>query len=343
MADEPIDVISKTAQECIRQVPVIVLGSGASFSHKIRGMPELANYLQVHIIADGQAEIDAWTLIRTSIANGDGLEVALQKNAVPQSLVRKIVALTWTAIATDDLALLQRVLAGNEVFPLSELIQKLFDSTANTLNIVTPNYDRIAEYACDFSDCMHLTGFMPGLIRRREGADAISIRRGTHRARTTRIWKVHGSLDWFEDDHGAVYSLPLSKSLPEGFHPLIVTPGVSKYERTHDEPFRSALHGADNALGSASAVLCVGYGFRDTHIQPRLVERCRQKNVPIVILAKTLTEETKKFMTNSAGDAYLALEDCDEGTRAFSREFENGAIIADQKLWSFDQFNRLVL
>jgi hypothetical protein len=335
--------ISKIAQNCVQHNPAIVLGSGASVAHQIRGMGALADYLRDNLDVQGQEEEAAWTLIRTALANGDGLEEALQKTAAPTSMVRKIVNLTWEAIASDDLALLERAAIGQEAFPLSDLIRALFKSTNNTINIVTPNYDRVAEYAADVAECIHATGFVPGVIRRREGADTILVRKGNHPARTVRIWKVHGSLDWFEDTNGTVVSLPLSKQLPDGFLPLIVTPGVSKYERTHDEPFRSAIQGADVALGRAGAFLCVGYGFRDTHIQPKLVERCRQKNVPIVILAHTLTEEARQFLANNAGAAYLAMEDCDEGTRIYTPETPDGEIIEDQKIWSFEEFNKLVL
>ena len=305
-------------------------------------MGPLANYLHDELEAVGGEETDAWTLIRTALVHGDGLEEALQNTTAPSSLVEKIVTLTWTAIAADDLNLLQRVADGSEKLPLSDMIRGLFKSTSNVLNIVTPNYDRVAEYACDLADVMHITGFAPGIIGRREGADQITIRRGNYQARTVRVWKVHGSLDWFESRSSAVFSLPLSDALPDGFRPLIVTPGVSKYERTHDEPFRSALQGADAALGSSSAFLCAGYGFRDTHIEPRLVERCRQRNVPVVVLARTLTAEAKRFLVERAGTSYLALEKCDEGTRVYSPDVDDGTIIRGRDLWSFDQFNDLV-
>ena len=337
-----IDSIAKIAQNCVQHHPVVVLGSGASVAHQIRGMGALADYLRDNLNVQGQEE-DAWTLIRTALANGDGLEEALQQTTAPSSLVKKIVDLTWEAIANDDLMLLQRAAANQESFPLSDLIRALFKSTNNTINIVTPNYDRVAEYASDIAEFIHATGFVPGLIRRREGADSILVRKGNYPARTVRIWKVHGSLDWFEDANGAVVSLPLSKQLPDGFSPLIVTPGVSKYERTHDEPFRSAIQGADAALGRATAFLCLGYGFRDTHIQPKLVERCRQRNVPLVVLARTLTEEARQFLTDNGGAAYLALEGCDEGTRAYTPETPHGETIPGQNLWSFEEFNKLVL
>ena len=343
MADDPLELVSKTAQDCIQRVPTIVLGSGASVPHGIRGVGPLAEFLREHIEPDDEEETDAWTLIRTALANGNGLEEALQAHAAPASLVEKIVALTWKAIATDDLLLLRRVASGAEDLPLAQLVHGLFQSTATTLQIVTPNYDRVAEYACDYADIIHLNGFVPGLIRRREGNDTVLVRRGNYPARTVRIWKVHGSLDWFEARDGTLLALPLSNDIPDGFRPLVVTPGVSKYERTHDEPFRSALQGADSALDSAPAFFCVGYGFRDSHIEPRLKERCQRHNVPIVILARTLTDEAKRFLTAGAGNAYLALEHCDAGTRIYAPQIGEGTVIAGRNLWSFDEFISLVL
>ncbi len=343
MADDPLEFVAKTAQDCIQRVPTIVLGSGASVPHGIRGIGPLSEYLRTHIEPENDEETESWTLIRTALANGDGLEEALQATVAPASLVEKIVSLTWQAIATDDLLLLQRVASGTEQLPLARLVHSLFQSTASSLQIVTPNYDRVAEYACDVADVIHLDGFVPGLVRRREGSDTVMVRRGNYPARSVRIWKVHGSLDWFEARNGQVLSLPLSNDLPDNFLPLVVTPGVSKYERTHDEPFRSALQGADNALGSASSFFCVGYGFRDAHIEPRLKERCQTQNVPIVILARTLTDEAKAFLSAGAGSSYLALEHCESGTRIYSPQIEDGTIIAGRNLWSFDEFINLVL
>lgn len=341
--EKVVERIATLAQSCIQQHPVVILGSGASVVHGLRGMGDLAQYLRDHIDPDEGEETDAWLLIRTALADGDGLEEALLKTAAPLSLVEKIVTLTWQAIAEDDLALMARAARGQEHFSLSDLLQGMFKSTHMVTNIVTPNYDRVAEYATDIAGYIHATGFAPGIIRSREGGDPVSIRRGAHAARTVRIWKVHGSLDWFVDNAGRVVSLPFSDRLPENFEPLIVTPGVSKYERTHDEPFRSAIQGADRALDQAASFLCVGYGFRDRHIQPKIVEKCRQRNVPIVILARTLTDEAKGFLADSAGQAYMALEKDGDGTRVFMPEHPKGLSIAQPDLWSFDNFNKMSL
>jgi len=342
--DEKIlEQIARAAQHCFEQHPVVILGSGASAVHNIRGMAPLAAYLLEYVVPDQGQEAEQWLLIRTALENGDGLEEALLKTTAPLSLVAKIVSLTWKAIATDDIALMARAARGEEHFHLADLLRGMFRSTHHFIDIVTPNYDRVAEYAADIAGCVHATGFVPGIIRQREGADTVAIRRGAHPARTARVWKVHGSLDWFARPDGTVVSLPIFETLPETFAPLIVTPGVSKFERTYDEPFRSAIQGADAALGAATSFLCVGYGFRDRHIEPKIVERCKQSNVPIIILARQLTDEAKQFIAKNAGHTYLALEKYGEGTRAFSPDYPAGITIHRPDVWSFESFNKMVL
>lgn len=340
MATKLIEQIAKIPQNCVQQNPVIVLGSGASAPYDLRGMGPLAKHLLDTVDATPGEEEDAWLLVRTALAQEEGLEEALLKNAVPASLVTKIINRTWEAIAADDLNLLYRASRRETEFALSRLLQGLFRSTQKVISIVTTNYDRVAEYSVDLAGYMHETGFSPGLIRSRQ-QNAFVPFLGTQEIRRVRIWKVHGSLDWFSDGSDVPICLPLTPTVPEGFSPLIVTPGTSKYERTHDEPFRSAIQGADAAIAGANAILCVGYGFRDRHIQPKIIERCRGSNVPIVVLARTLTPEAHDFLKKSGGRSWLAMERHDENTRVFSPEHPDGVDL-DGDAWSFDGFNRLV-
>ncbi|HBF30461.1 SIR2 family protein [Rhizobium sp.] len=340
MATKLIEQIAKTAQNCVQQNPVIVLGSGASASYGLRGMGPLAKHLIDTVDASIGEEEDAWLLVRTALSQDEGLEEALLNNSVPASLLAKIINRTWEAIAADDLNLLYRASRRETEFALSRLLQGLFRSTQKVISIVTTNYDRVAEYSVDLAGYMHETGFSPGLIRSRQQSAFVPFL-GNQEIRRVRIWKVHGSLDWFSDKEDVPICLPLTPTVPEGFSPLIVTPGTSKYERTHDEPFRSAIRGADAAIGGANAILCVGYGFRDRHIQPKIIERCRGGNVPIIVLARTLTPEAHEFLNKSGGRSWLAMQMHEGNTRVFSPEHPDGADL-DGDTWSFDGFNRLV-
>lgn len=337
-----LEDLAKQCQNCAQKNPVIVLGSGASIPHGIRGMGDLAVWLRDKVEAAAGEESDQWLLVKTALANGDHLEAALENKALPESLVVKIVRSTWDFIAQDDYSLLKSAIKTETTFPLRSLFTGLFRSTNRNVHVVTTNYDRVAEYAADSGGYIHNTGFLPGYLRRADGAENLIFKQGSNLARTVTVWKVHGSLDWFSDPNGGVMSLPMTSELPDGLVPLIVTPGVSKYQRTHDEPFRGAIHGADRVLNAASAFICVGYGFRDSHIHPKLVTRCRVHDAPILVLARTLTPEAKGFLKNNAGRHYLALENHDDGTMVYNRENPDGVVVTGCKYWELPALNDLI-
>lgn len=337
-----LDTLATLCQNCASKNPTIVLGSGASIPHGIKGMGDLAEWLKANVDAEEGDESDAWLLVKTALNSGDHLEAALENNALPDTLVVKVVRSTWDFIARDDYSLFKSAITGDEAFPLQSLFTGLFRSTNRNLNVITTNYDRVAEYAADSGAYIHHNGFLPGYLRQSQGADQLSFKSGNVRAKTVTIWKVHGSLDWFVEPRGNVISLPLTSDLPNGLTPLIVTPGVSKYQRTHDEPFRSAIQGADHVLNSATSIICIGYGFRDSHIHPKLITRCRVHNIPILVAARTLTQEARDFLSTNAGRYYVALEKHENGTMVYTYEYPNGVKIEDSSYWELVELNKLI-
>ncbi len=205
-------------------------------------------------------------------------------------------------------------------------------------------YDRVAEFACNSKNVLFQTGFAPGYIQKWESTGRIKMMHGSKPSRIVKIWKVHGSLDWFRTADERTIGLPVFE-LPssELCSPLIVTPGLNKYEKTSEDPFRTTINGADEALKTASAFLCVGFGFRDKHIHPKIIERCRERNVPTVVLARSLTDEAKEFLKNNAGTKYLGIEKSGSGSRVFSPAAPDGFEVGTPDLWSLDGFNSLVL
>lgn len=131
-------------------------------------------------------------------------------------------------------------------------------------------------------------------------------------------------------------------TVPRGFTPAIVTPGTEKYRRTHDEPFRSAMHSADDAVARANAFLCIGYGFNDDHLQPLMMERCTRPEVPLVLITKEISSTAHRFLKSGRCSRYVALEESKNGTRMFSHEFPDGLELTDQSYWRLDQFLPLI-
>lgn len=306
-------------------------------------MGKLGEFLRDNMQTDGQAEEDAWILIRTALANGDHLEAALEGKALPNTLLEKIVSLTWQCVNEKDMVLLNVAASTGGQFALGRLLAGMFNSTQSEIHVVTTNYDRVAEFACNSKGVLFQTGFAPGYVQKWESTGGVKFRHGAKASRVVKIWKVHGSLDWFRTADERTVGLPVFELPPAEYAPLIVTPGLNKYEKTHEDPFRTTINGADAALREASAFLCVGFGFRDQHIHPKIIERCREKNVPIVVLARTLTDEAKDFLRNKAGTNYMGIEKSGAGSKVLSTDSPDGLEVAAPNLWSLEGFNDLIL
>ena len=306
-------------------------------------MGTLSDYLRDKMQTYSQAEEDAWLLVRTALADGEHLEGALEGKNLPDSLLATIIGLTWQCVNEKDRALMNAAISIGDEFALGQLLAGMFNSTQSEIHVVTTNYDRVAEYACNSKGILFQTGFAPGYIQKWESNSGVKFRHGSKASRVVKIWKVHGSLDWFRTADERTVGLPVFELPPAEYIPLIVTPGLNKYEKTHEDPFRTTINGADTALRSASAFLCVGFGFRDQHIHPKIIERCREKNVPIVVLAHTLTEEAKDFLKHKAGTNYMGIEQTENGSKVYSPEDPDGVDIAAADLWSLPGFNHLVL
>ena len=340
--DLDIKEISKLAQKCFTAQPTIILGSGSSAPFGLPSMDALKTYLVANIAVDSAAETDAWTLVRTALASGDHLEASLEGKNLPQSLLSKIVQATWNCVNEKDRDLFQSLSQNPNPLPLGQVLKGLFRSSNREVDIVTTNYDRVVEYSCNSVGVLFHTGFTPGYLQSWAGDSSFHFMQGTKKTRTARIWKVHGSLDWFQIQDGQTIGMPIFSEPSANQTPQIVTPGLNKYQKTHEDPFRSTMNGADRALKAASAFLCVGYGFRDEHIHPKINQRCREENIPTVVLARTLTDEAKAFLRGRAGSNYLGIEMAGAGSKAYSSSHPDGIEIPKPNLWSLDCFYQLV-
>ena len=222
---------------------------------------------------------------------------------------------------------------------LVELIKKVLAPTPNKAAIVTTNYDRLAEYAADGVGATTVTGFEGSLIKKLElPSTSLKTKRIRARERVVDVWKVHGSLDWFVAPDGTIASFPLARTIPENFQPLIVPPGKDKYSSTHDEPYRTIIAEADNAFVQAGAYLCVGYGFNDEHIQPKLLAQITNGK-PIVVLARTMTQACKKHIVEAGISKYLIFEFFDPThTKVYGNGWEE---IYEGQYWLLDNFMKI--
>lgn len=84
-----------------------------------------------------------------NLSSGLDLEAALADIVFCPEIIDDIRRVTWEIISKSDLELFYRIIFNQEQIPLSRLIKFFYQPHPQCVNIITTNYDRVIEYACD--------------------------------------------------------------------------------------------------------------------------------------------------------------------------------------------------
>lgn len=321
-------------QGYLENSPLIVLGSGASVPYEIPSMAKLAEEIRKSYTVSSDPNYNNFC----KIVDESGLERAIDAIDLLPETLKEIRRVVWNTVNEKDILYFdQHPIAPPKA--LVELIRKVLAPTPNKATIVTTNYDRLAEYAADGIGATAVTGFEGSLIRKLElPSTPLKTKRTRVRERVVDIWKVHGSLDWFIDPDGEIAAFPLTRTIPNIFQPLIIPPGKQKYSSTHDEPYRTIIAEADNAFVQAGAYLCIGYGFNDEHIQPKLLTQI-SNNKPIVVLVRTMTPACRKHIVDAGINKFLVFEYADD---THTKVYGNGwNETYDGQYWLLENFLKI--
>jgi len=302
----------KQLQSYLENNPLVILGSGASADYGLPMMSDLTTDIKAHSSEFTEDEFSAFCDNLKTYS----LEKAIDKTDLSDASRETIRDIVWNSINKHDKEFFSRLLSDKTNFAIADLLKKIIATAPNTAVIVTTNYDRIAEYAADILGATAITGFEGCLIKKLELPIAnVRNKRIRARERTVEIWKVHGSLDWFIDAAGNIASYPLSNTIPDKHKPLIIPPGKDKYGATHGEPYRDIITQVDAAFSRAGSYMCIGYGFNDEHIQPKLIEQIKGGK-PIVVLCKSATDACKRYVSGIEVQKFVILECSSDGKTA---------------------------
>lgn len=334
------DALLKQLQDWTNRVPLIVLGSGASVPFKLPSMWTLGNHIKKTISFTDTDDQTQFEIFKTLFdANGD-LEATLSELQLNEIVLNEIVCKTWDLVSKSDLEAYEFFLNSIKDFPLAKLTEHLLSTANKKLSIVTTNYDRLAEYAASFSKATICTGYAQNYVGHFSNTiHQNPLLKGYYGQ--VNIWKVHGSLDWFKTNNDENIQLPLRHTIPNNCKPSIVTPGLSKYFETHNEPYRTILTQADNEIESANGFLCIGYGFNDIHVQLKLIENIKSK--PIIVITKELTPKTKQSILSGNCKQYIMLEEANgTDTRVYSSSFGEH-ILPNVSYWALGEYLKLII
>ena len=335
------------AQKCMKEVPVIILGSGSSVDLGVPGMGGLQQALcSAPLPPNASSELKKeWEDFKVKLSDGDNFEKILSEFEASPDIGNHATTIIQSEIARADWRAILNI-ARDDSTPLSDMFDYLMRSDRREIHVVTTNYDRIAECAADKAGYRHYAGFTHGYLRQPGVDNEKFIPSRRINCGVVNVWKVHGSVDWFyhPSKPSEVYALPISDGHPgDEWAPAIILPGNLKFQRSLADPFRTIMvEKADRAMTNSKSILCIGCGFNDWHILPKLEKCCQKRETILVILAEKLTENAKDFLRRCKCHRRLALESASEGKcRMFSSEYPDGVEV-DEEFWRLSSFMSLV-
>lgn len=336
MSNDFENSVAILAQKYLADNPLVILGSGASAGYGLPTMQMLSKKLicELKEILSGD---ETWKAFSKNLSKHGDLERTLQEIRLSPDAEQMMLRKIWSIISDADLAVIEKLRNHELELAQTILFKKLLQAHPRNIEVITTNYDRLAEYAADQAGAEVYDGFVGRFIRLFSGS-LHPYRKGI---KIVQIWKVHGSIEWFEDQNGFPVAYPMQSSLPKHLRPMIVTPGVAKYQETHRDPYRTVISKADSAIIQASCYLCLGYGFNDDHLQEKLVQQIHRENKPVVLLTKCATERAKELVAGGKAKKYLIVEEKEEDTSLVTANNLNG--LMKGKYWQLDKFVSLWL
>lgn len=340
--------ILKKCQDFLSNPPVVVLGTGSSIELGMPGMARLQSLIQGHLSDIDIKEEDKNKLMED--INNFGLEAGLAKHTQivdTEKILNRIIEVTWELIFENDTAIFKKIINDINPLPLQRFIAR-YKGKFPLINIITTNYDRLIEYAIDREkDFVLYRGFPNSFHSRFNTDERLKIEYLSNSTKLTQInlWKVHGSIDWFEENDVVVSFNPHYCC---GHKKFIITPGLNKYSDSHKNPYREIIAKADSAINSSKNFFCAGYGFNDSHIQEYLELRLREQDVKMIVLAQDLTDSAKKVFFNHKNNAECVLIESGEtlkDCRIYTdlKDDSSSIEIKNFPIWNISNFSKSVL
>lgn len=141
-------------------------------------------------------------------------------------------------------------------------------SRNHAVEIFTPNYDTLMEQALESMNIPYFDGFTGSC---NAFFDLHSIENDNLPPRWARLWKLHGSINWWLDENGNVCRNNGSKL---NCAQQMVYPSHLKYDQSRRMPYLAMLDRLGKFLSDGQSILITcGYSFADQHLNEVITQR----------------------------------------------------------------------
>jgi len=353
------DEILEELQAVIRSIPTLIVGSGHSCAYGLPSMKDIGDYLLAELprLLSESNSIRLWEKIRGSIAEDfeEGLnELSPSNKGVDELLqtIRRLITILFRekCSASERFVLSQGVLANPEKVALLRLMKMVYGGCSpNTagIDVITTNYDTLIELLSDAGGLPVQTGFKGHRFRgfspdtlvnpvysQRIVSEKGRFKRDFNVVRSVRILKPHGSVNWVIDRGRPAEMLAYGDS----DECAVVVPGPFKYKDALVNSLFDEIRAIMNdVLKSATAVVAIGFGFNDDHLQNVLKDRLGS-GMPMLILTKDWTKSINNMINGYKN--IVAFQRAGEGAMC---AWKGKRFRVNLPLWELDSFLKQVI
>ena len=193
------------------------------------------------------------------------------------------------------------------------------------IEIFTTNYDLLLEEAFEDLSVPYFDGFVGAKM---PFFDLRAVEDGLIPKHWTRLWKIHGSVNWYLNEMGNVYrSTCLGNT-----DPYIIHPSHLKYDQSRKMPYLALIDRLNKFLRQNSAVLIMsGYSFSDEHLNDAIINALKANPTAMVIALLFGSLTYKEEIENENG----------EETVNFITRYEQALRLSEERsnlsVWTFDE------
>lgn len=146
------------------------------------------------------------------------------------------------------------------------------------IEIFTTNYDLLIEQALEETFVPYFDGFVGA---RNSFFDLRAIEENAIPAHWTRLWKIHGSLNWYQTEN-SVHRSTGSNIQEQESH--LIYPSHLKYDQSRKMPYLALIDHLTNSIKKEPSILITtGYSFNDEHINDAILNALKANPASNVI------------------------------------------------------------
>ena len=192
------------------------------------------------------------------------------------------------------------------------------------IEIFTTNYDLLCEEAFESLKVPYFDGFVG---TRFPFFDLRAVEDGLIPSHWTRLWKIHGSINWYLKEKNEVYR---STHL-DGNDSYIIHPSHLKYDQSRKMPYLALIDRLNSFLRQNSAVLIMtGYSFSDEHLNDCILNALRANPTSMVIA----------LLYGNLTTIHEEVNDSEKVTKTtinYPRALELAESKSNLSIWTFDE------